>query len=431
MSLAILGIATLSVFHPLAIFAILGGILFTTLTFRSPVFGISVAILASILGEFGRVEFSGISFLILDLIAPAILGIWFFKKLIHQEKIILDWISGSLLIFWGIGILSLLFGSFDLSNEELKFALLHFFRFVGISGLLLVARDLGKKDTSRTFYILMLAGVLFAISGFILLKLIPDFTEAGLADLGWDPHVRRLTGTFFDPNFAGGAFAFLIALLGGKFLSEKKFPKQSLILVICGILGTALLLTFSRSGLLALGISGLILGIFGDRRILLAMLVVGILGISTSPRLAERVDEFSKSVNSIGEESQQVLDPTAQLRIDSWRDGWSIWQKNPILGTGFGTYKFHQTFSSEESHAATGSDASLLNIGATTGILGFGIFVIFLWNLTIIAFQKRKWGFLAAFAGLLVHSIFVNSLFFPPLALYFFVSAGIATRYHK
>ncbi|MBU1089762.1 O-antigen ligase family protein, partial [Patescibacteria group bacterium] len=195
---------------------------------------------------------------------------------------------------------------------------------------------------------------------------------------------------------------------------------------VAGILGIALFLTFSRSALLALGFSGLILGIFGSRKILLAMLAVGILGMSISPRLAERVEEFTQSVESISGESQQILDPTAQLRADSWREGWRIWRENPLLGAGFGAYKFQQTFSSEDSHAATGSDASLLNVGATTGFLGFGIFGIFLWNLAAASFRKKEWGFLAAFAGLLVHSIFVNSLFFPPLALYFFVSGGLA-----
>ncbi len=430
LSLAILALATLAVFAPALVFGATGGILFAALVFRFPVFGIAAAILASVFGEFGRMEFTGVSFLILDLIAPTVFGIWLLRKFIRKEKIILDGISGSLLIFWAIGFLSLIFASRELSGGELKFALLHLLRFIGISGLLLVARDFTKKESAKILNLLFFAGILLAISGFILLRTLPDFAAAGLTEAGWDPHIGRLAGTFFDPNFAGGAFAFLLAILGGRFLRERKFGKQFLLLGIAGILGIALLLTFSRSSLLALGFSGLILGIFGDRRILLAMLAVGILGMSISPRLQERVGELMKSADSISSESQQILDPTAQLRVDSWREGWRIWQENPLLGTGFGAYKFQQTFSSEDSHAATGSDASLLNVGATTGFLGFGVFVIFLVNLAAAAFRKKEWGFFAAFAGLLVHSIFVNSFFFPPLALYFFVSSGLATRDH-
>jgi polysaccharide biosynthesis protein PslJ len=428
LSLAILVLGTLAVFSPNLIFGVILGALFCSLIFSSPLFGIIFVILISTLGEFGRVEFGGISFLALDLLAPAVLGIWLLRKFINKEKVLLDWVSGSLIAFWGIALLSLILGSYDLSSGELSFALLHLIRFVGISGMLLIARDLQKKESVQVFDTLILSGIILAISGFVLLQILPDFTEAGLADLGWDPHIGRLTSTFLDPNFAGGAFAFILAILGGRFLREKKFPNQTVILGICGILGIALLLTFSRSALLALGVSGLILGIFGNRKVLLAMLIVGMLGFATSPRLQKRVGELWQSVSSLSSTSQQVLDPTAQLRVDSWREGLRIWKEKPILGTGFGAYKFNQAFESEESHAATGSDASLINVGAMTGILGIGVFIIFLWNLAFNSFRKKEWGFLAALAGILVHSVFVNSLFFPPIALYFFVSAGLATK---
>ena len=331
-------------------------------------------------------------------------------------------------IFLGIAILSLFFGSFELSDSELKFAILRLARFIGISGIFFVARDLPKKVTKKAGTFLIFGGVIFALTGFILLRIIPDFESAGLAELGWDPHIGRLTSTFLDPNFAAGAFAFLLALVGGRFLKEKKLGGQILFLVFGSILGLALFLTFSRSGLLALGVGGLILGIFGDRRILLAGILVAILGISISSRTAERVGELATSIESLGGQSVQVLDPTAQLRVESWNDGRRIFRENPILGVGFGAYRFHQNFSDEESHAATGSDASLLNVAAETGIAGLAAFLIFLWNLISASWQKKEFGFLAALGGILVHSIFVNSLFFAPIAAIFFVAAGLAVK---
>ena len=158
------------------------------------------------------------------------------------------------------------------------------------------------------------------------------------------------------------------------------------------------------------------------------MLLVGFLAVFFSPRLNERIAEFSQSVESIGQNSQQILDPTAQLRVDSWQEGLRIWRKQPLLGVGFGGYQFAQNFAEKESHAATGSDSSLLNVVATTGIIGFGIFGIFLSDLVATSWRKRKIGFLAAGSGLLVHSIFVNSLFFAPLAAFFFITAGMSIR---
>ncbi|MCF7836248.1 O-antigen ligase family protein [Candidatus Gracilibacteria bacterium] len=426
LSLAILALATLSVWYPALIFITIGAIILVIFALRSPTVGITTALLAATFGEFGRIEFGEISFLILDLVAPIVLAIWFFRKLADKEKIPLDWLSGSLFAFWAVGILSLLFGFTELSTAEFKFALLHFLRFVGISGMLLVARDLGKKEAHLVLNVTILSGVILALAGFALLHLLPDFTEAGLTELGWDPHIGRLTSTFLDPNFAGGVFAFLLAILGGRFLQERKLNRQILFSGLAGILGIALFLTFSRSALLAVGIAGLVLGIFGDRRIFIGILVLGILGVTTSGRLQERLGEFTKSVGSISDESQQVLDDTAQLRVDSWRESWQIFAEKPILGIGFGAYKFHQNFSGEDSHAANGSDASLLNVAATTGILGLGVFGIFLWNLALISWRKKEWGFLAALAGLLVHSIFVNSLFFAPIALLLFTIGGTA-----
>ena len=428
LSLAILALATSAVFAPQLIFAVAGAGIFVLFALRFPTFGLAATIIAAFAGEFGRVELGGISFLLLDLIAPAVLMLWLTRKFLAKEKIELDAVTGSLLIFWAVGILSLLLGSAGLASADFKLALLYFLRFVGISGLIFVARDLTKKETEQVFLTLILGGILFAVAGFVLFQILPDFTKAGLTELGWDPHVGRLTSTFLDPNFAAGAFAFLLALLGGRFLREKNSGRQVLILTSAGIFGAALLLTFSRSGLLALGVSGLVLGIFGNRRILLAGILVAMLGVAGSPRLAERVGEFSQSVESLGTASQQVLDPTAQLRVNSWNEGWRIFAEKPLLGVGFGAYKFHQNFSAADSHAATGSDASLLNVAATTGISGLAIFGIFLWNLAAAHFRAKNWGFLAACAGLLVHSIFVNSLFFAPLALIFFVSAGLLTK---
>ncbi|MFH0834467.1 MAG: O-antigen ligase family protein [Patescibacteria group bacterium] len=426
LSLAILALATVAVFVPSWIFLGSGILIFGILTFRWPLFGITATLLAAVAGEFGRIEIGGFSFLLLDIFALATFAIWLLRKFLLKEKIELGRSATSLLIFWAIALLSLLWGFREMTNAEFQFALLYFARFVGVSGLFLVVRDLPKKDGVKIFPILIFGGILFALAGFILFRILPDFTKAGLTELGWDPHIGRLTSTFLDPNFAAGAFAFLLAILGGRFLREKKFAQQVLLLSIAGIFLLALVLTFSRSGLLALGISGLVLGIWGDRRILVVGILAAFLGIAGSSRLAERVGELGQSLESLGGESQQVLDPTAQLRVDSWREGWRIFEENPLLGVGFGAYRFHQNFAAEDSHAATGSDASLLNFAAMTGILGLLAFGIFLVNLGADFWQTKNWGLLAALAGILLDSIFVNALLFAPLAAIFSLRPGCA-----
>jgi hypothetical protein len=66
------------------------------------------------------------------------------------------------------------------------------------------------------------------------------------------------------------------------------------------------------------------------------------------------------------------------------------------------------------SHACSGSASSLLLILATTGVLGFIIFVNLIYKL-IADLAKNTYGltFLSCLVAVLVHSLFVNSLFYP------------------
>ncbi len=435
LSALILAIATGLATYPLPTLGSLIGTIVLGLFYRFPQFGLMVAILSTIAGEFGRISLGGLSFLPLDLIAPAVLGIWFMRKLVRKEKIILDKVGGALIAFWAVALLSLLWNSGGLTGTELQTAGLHLLRFVMISGLFFVARDLAKQS-KQILGTLLFAGVALAVSGFYLLELLPDFTEVGLTEAGWDPHVGRLTSTWLDPNFVAGAFAFLLALAGSWYLKVRTWQPRLVLLIIAGILFAALLATLSRSGLLALGVAGLVLGLIRSRILLVSLIVIAALGVGASDRLQSRLSELAVSATAlVSGTSQTVLDPTAQLRVDSWQEALRIWGENPLLGTGYGTYAYHQTFVDEESHAATGSDSSLLNLGATTGILGLGVFLLFLVNLTRTAWSTRKeiasLGLLAGGGGLLAHAVFVNSLFFPPLLLYFVIVGGLVKTTSK
>jgi O-antigen ligase len=434
LSLLILALATATIWNPFATSCAIGGSVLLIAFYRWPLLGLILTILTASLGEFGRLTIGGISFLALDLLAPTVLGIFLLRQLLNKKPICPGQIGWALLIFWLVAALSLLIGSFDLSTAEMKIALLHLLRFIATSGLFFVAQEL-VNSRQQILGSMLTAGLILSGSGFYLLALIPDFTEAGLADLGWDPHIGRLTGTFLDPNFAAGFLAFLLGFAGAWFLQVKKVLQQFWLVSIAGILLAAFFYTFSRSGLLALGATIFVLGIMKNRTLLVGLIIVAILGVGASSRLQERLGELAGSAISLGTTSQTVLDPTAQLRVDSWREALRIWGDNPLLGTGYGAYQTQQTFVEEESHAATGSDASLLNVAATTGILGLLAFLFLIWQIGRAAWQTRQelmsLGLLAAGTGLLVHSIFVNSLFFAPLTLLLFISTGLVKNEKK
>lgn len=428
LSLLILTLATLGVWHPIAPIAIAVAIVAGVTCWRYPLVGLITAIIATAAGEFARISVGGLDLLALDIIAPAVFAVWLIQSIIRKSAIPLDGGGGWLIAFWVIALISLVKSAASLPASEAMTATMHFIRFVGVSGLYFVARAMnGQRIIIERA--LIASVILLAFSGFVILKFIPDFGEAGLADVGWDPHIGRLTGTWLDPNFAGGAFAFFIALIGSRLLSTRKVFEQSWLIGTAGLLVIALLLTYSRSGLLALGVAGLVIGLIRSRVLLALGIALFIVGVAVSPRLGERVGEFTQTITSLGSESQQVMDPTAKLRVDSWQEGLRLWGEYPTLGVGYGAYGSYQTFVPRASHAASGADSSLLTVAATTGTVGLLVYLALLSNFFWSAWQRRHdalaFGFFAGGLGLVAHSFFVNSLFFPPLALVLFVTAGV------
>jgi len=206
--------------------------------------------------------------------------------------------------------------------------------------------------------------VAVALFGFAQLYLLPNL--GGLTKFGWDPHVGRLVSTFLDPNFVGGFFALMIAILGARFIIS---PRQGLWFWLSVLLIlVATLLTYSRSGYLSMLIVLLVLGLrYSWRLLLISILVITPLALSI-PRVQERVlGGFS-------------IDTTSQDRILSWKTALDITERYPVLGIGYNNYKYAQqdigsVGLATKGHSLSGSDSSLLNVLATTGVVGFTLFL--------------------------------------------------------
>ena len=102
-------------------------------------------------------------------------------------------------------------------------------------------------------------------------------------------------------------------------------------------------------------------------------------------------------------------------RAESWKTAWNIFSQNPILGVGFNTYRYAQG-ASADSHAGAGVDSSLLLVLATTGIVGFVIYLKYLkylWKL-----GENDLVLSASLVALFVHSLFLNSQFYPHVMLW-------------
>ncbi len=393
------------------------------------------------LGELGRLPI-GPEILPNDLLIAGTIGVFVIYKIFIDRHWPYSALLLPFLIFIAIAFISLINGARALSFGETLGSSLYLIRFIEYFFLFFMALDLSSHVPTRRKLtnIIFGAAFLIAIFGFIQLKIYPDFTQMALEE-GWDPHQNRLLSTWFDPNFVGGMLAFVSCLAIGKLTNRQKWPKKIPLAGLLAILLMALAFTYSRSAYLAL-IAGVgLIGLLKSRKLLLIGFIACLLLVSVSSRAQDRVEDLYFSAKSFVTETYELPDASARLRLDSWGNALTIFKDHPLLGVGYNTYANAQArygFMTEDTHhAATGSDSTILTILATTGILGAATYLWLIVTILWTSFHKRReplaLGFFCGFCGLLIHSVFVNSLLYAPILIFIYTALGIilAPKLHK
>lgn len=239
--------------------------------------------------------------------------------------------------------------------------------------------------SSQIKKILLTMGILTAILGLAQYLVFPDIRSLAVSE--WDPHYYRVVGTFLDPGFTGLILVFTLILL----------ENVSFWWVITYL---ALALTYSRASYLAFLVSMAYLAWKKKGwKFFFQILLLFTVTVTILPRAPDGEGVKLERTNSI------------QARIDSWTTAWKIYAQHPVVGAGFNVYRYAQG-ASLKSHAGAGADSSLLFVAATTGTLGL---LAYLWYL------KRLSQFPISsfyFPALLVHSLFLNSLFYPAVMVW-------------
>lgn len=315
-------------------------------------------------------------------------------------------------IFLAIALVSLILAFFKLSYLQVLTGSFYFVRLCSYFLFFSVVCWLVVKglDMQRLRFLFLLSGFLLVIFGFIQYAIFPDF--AAFTIYGWDPHYYRILSTFLDPNFVGGFYTLFITFLVILNISTKSKLKKNVYRLLTIITFFALVYTFSRSSYLAFLVSMAIISVFRSKRVVLYAVIGLFLAMVFIPRSAQRV---SGAVS---------VDVTAQARIDSWNRAIEIGSKSPFLGVGFNTYRYVQEKAGlfdknfDGGHSGAGVDSSILFVFVTTGMLGLTSFMFLLVKMFLYSLSKVKnsiWAvcFISSLGGILVHSQFVNSMFYP------------------
>ncbi len=382
-------------------------------------------LLASLIaGQLIRIPIFGKIFLISDIVILGFL-IWrFFVSKNVFRKILINYLFIPTALFIGFSILSLSVAAHSIGIAKALSAGLYLGRwFLYILTAFAIADFPNKNKTRDTvFWGIILSALVLAILGFFQLAIFPDF--AFMVKYGWDPHQGRLLSTWFDPNFIAGFFAIALAFISAKILyCNKKNKNFWLMMGLGGIIYLAAILTYSRSGYIALLTVFIVICFLRfSPRFLAYGIVLALATLLIFPRSYQRMMDAS------------TVDATTQMRIESWDDTREIIKSHSLFGVGFNTLQW-QWSEKKPDHAQSGCDSSLLTLWATTGIFGL---LSFLWILWTIAHDKLRilWscadvsdkifatGAFATILAILVHSTFVNSLLYPHIILPLWIIAG-------
>ena len=324
-------------------------------------------------------------------------------------------------LFIGVLGISLINSLSWLVSSRFIVASFYWVRLILYLSLFRVIKDVSEHNTKAIDKIIYIGGVLFALFGLFQLALFPDFSK--YVSHGWDPHYYRVLSTFFDPNYAGGFLVLFLLILLSKFYSKLNgkgvisFRLTLAILFVTSII----LLTFSRSTYLALVVGVGIFSLLRDKKILIGMILAAVLAFAFVPRVRTRVIGAFK------------IDATAKLRIEDYKKTLVIIKDNPALGVGFnamryakedrGYFRDERGVNQPSGHAGAGADNSLLFTWATSGILGL-LSILSLFFVIIVEGIRSRYSalILSSTFALLIHSMFVNSLYYTwIIALYMFI----------
>jgi O-antigen ligase len=158
-----------------------------------------------------------------------------------------------------------------------------------------------------------------------------------------------------------------------------------------------LALTYSRSSFLALSVASLYIS-YKIKKPLISIITI-ILVIATILILPRQSGEGTK------------LERTSSIKakIENYQEGFKTFISSPLIGHGYNNLFYVRQINIPESHSNSGFDGSLLTILATTGLIGFGLFLAG----SIYLFQNSSLSFQTLLIALFVHSLFANSLLYP------------------
>lgn len=212
---------------------------------------------------------------------------------------------------------------------------------------------------------------------------------------GWGKGIVRVASTFIEPlmfAYALNGVLFVLLALATASPRTSLFSRRAA-MIMTGLVGVALLSTWSRSGFIGAiaGFLALLLGFAATRRlrvhvILLLLVISAVLYVGTTVAFPNvnltdvLIRGFESAISEVfGEPELRALIP----RGLSWRIAIDLFVKHPLLGVGLGNYSFYANyFRGGNISELTTFAGAVWQVISETGVLGLvtyaGCFIAYL-----------------------------------------------------
>ncbi len=326
-------------------------------------------------GYLARVPINGqVAFFLIE---PAFVLLTFFLFILFKKKqnLLHDrciQVSAAFIVF---SVFSLIMNSWNYVLYSTAVGFLYLARITPILLFTPVAFSVIKINLIKRRRELMI-GVVVSAHLIILFSLIQYFLYPELRNimyLGWDPHLYRMLGLYFDPPIAGVVYI-LFALF---FYLSGQFKHIYFKYVLPCIFLLMTLLTYSRITYIAAGVILSFILLSEKRyRILAGIAVLFLVVLFLLPR------QFGEGVNLLRTK-------TIQARVEDYQEGWKVFASNPIFGAGYGRLRYYREQTTRlrdeglaESHAGASFHSSYMTLLASTGVIGLILFTFSLYLLS-------------------------------------------------
>ncbi|MBQ9313866.1 MAG: O-antigen ligase family protein [Clostridia bacterium] len=287
-----------------------------------------------------------------------------------------------------------------------------------------------RKQIKTILYVMLVIGTFTAIYGIYQYAFGDVYSQAWLDSDMFEDIKMRVYSTLENPNVYGEYLLLIIPFTVSLFWTEKGWKKKLFLLVTLGIMGLALILTFSRGCWLGIIFSIAILALIIDKR----FIFLGILLLLLSPFILP--DTIISRFTSIG----NMEDTSTSYRVYIWMGTLSMLKDYWISGVGMGITSFNTIYPlySYNNIKAPHSHNLYLQLIVEFGIVGFAVMIGVMYNyfkMAIISMKAKKdiilGGLMTGMMGFLLQSMTDHTWYNYRVVLIFWVIVGLTVTASK